>query len=510
MRVRYKSAIGRLAAALMTMGSAALAADAPVPSLMPSAGGGILRPAQAKDLADNPNVQQAENPKVEQAEESLEAEKEDDTYAPKAYLTDLLIGKCLAEKTGLFVNGYVVQSFTANAWSPSDRTNGPVTFNDRSNDYLMNQAYLSLGRNVDTSGDRIDFGARVDYFYGSDAIFTQAYGLESAGNPVAQPGIPGHPSWDGGSPIYRQALPQAYGQIWLPILKGIDIKIGHFYTLIGYEVVTTPDNFFTTLPYTFQYGEPFTHTGVMASTKLSDKLIIHTCLVRGWDNWTDSNTQVGFLGGFAWTPSNKTNVTLNMITSPEQDNINRYGFQGVRQGAIGAWTNRTLYSLVIQQKLSDKLKYVFQHDHGFQDPNPNVGNTTNAQWYGINQYLFYEFNKKWSVGARAEWFRDDDGVRVGEARYTSSLGPQAFDPSINPVRQVPFGFGGTPFASAGANYYEVTLGLNWKPTPNIIIRPDCRWDWQTRDAGAIQATPAYNDNTRSQQFITSLNIITKF
>ena len=36
-----------------------------------------------------------------------------------------------------------------------------------------------------------------------------------------------------------------------------------------------------------------------------------------------------------------------------------------------------------------------------------------ADWYGINQYLLYTLgDKKWSAGARVEWFRDDDGTRV--------------------------------------------------------------------------------------------------
>ncbi len=50
------------------------------------------------------------------------------------------------------------------------------------------------------------------------------------------------------------------------------LKVGHFYTIIGYEVVTAPDNFFYTHAYTMQYGEPFTHTGVLATYNANDQL----------------------------------------------------------------------------------------------------------------------------------------------------------------------------------------------------------------------------------------------
>lgn len=493
MRRKFKSAIGQLAAALM-LGNTAWAAD-------------VLEPVQGQIPAPG-SVEAVEDPKVQQEVDSRAVEAEDeDEYAPRAILTDLLIGHDLAEKTGLFINGYIVQSYTYNAWNPASRINGPVTWNDRANDWLLNQSYLSIGRNINTEDDNIQLGARADFMYGSDAIFTNAYLLESAGGvpPNVPPTALGR-SVSGGEPIYRWAFPQFYGELFLPVAEGLRIQGGHFYTILGYEVVTSPDNFFTTLPYTFQYGEPFTHTGVMAKLQLTETLLLHNCAILGWDSWQDNNSAMSYMGGFTWTPTEKTNVTWNIITGPEQDSFGRNWFQGIRGNGS---TNRTVYSLVVQQQLAEKIKYVFQHDYGFQDPSNLNGFGGNAQWYGINQYLFYNLNKKWSFGVRGEWFRDDDGVRVGSARYTSTLGPQAYDPRyLTPNITVPYGNG-----VAGANYYALTCGLNYLPTPNIVIRPDIRWDWQTRDegvAGAPQALPAYNDFTRSQQFIMSLNLILKF
>ena len=46
---------------------------------------------------------------------------------------------------------------------------------------------------------------------------------------------------------------------------------------------------------------------------------------------------------------------------------------------------------------------------------------TTAEWYGINQYLFYKLNCCWTAGSRFEWFRDDDGFVVTGLRPGNPL-----------------------------------------------------------------------------------------
>jgi hypothetical protein len=66
-------------------------------------------------------------------------------------------------------------------------------------------------------------------------------------------------SWDNGK--YGWAAPQSYIQL----NKGDwDIKIGHFFTLVGYEVIPKTGNFFYSHSYTMFNSEPFTHTGALA------------------------------------------------------------------------------------------------------------------------------------------------------------------------------------------------------------------------------------------------------
>ncbi len=95
---------------------------------------------------------------------------------------------CRRACQGWFLNTWLSQGFTWNPDKPNNNFNTPVTFNDRANEYQMNQLYLSLGRHVQETGQQWDLGARLDLLYGTDYFFTQARGLEVRDN--------GAPRWN--------------------------------------------------------------------------------------------------------------------------------------------------------------------------------------------------------------------------------------------------------------------------------------------------------------------------
>jgi len=74
--------------------------------------------------------------------------------------------------------------------------------------------------------------------------------------------------------------------------------LGHFYTILGYEVVTAPDNFFYTHGYnSYQQptgfgvfvNEPFTHTGTLASDSgTSGSVEYYGGYTLGWDTGYES------------------------------------------------------------------------------------------------------------------------------------------------------------------------------------------------------------------------------
>jgi hypothetical protein len=394
---------------------------------------------------------------------------------PDRYLeTDFL------KERGIATYGWINAGIGANNWGAP--WNGPITFNDRAWQGQMNQLYLVNEKVLDTEDGGFDYGGRVDLLYGTDYIFTTARGLDGFlyNQPNAN-GYLGAPSWVS-SKYYGLAMPQLYGELGY---NEHAVKVGHFYTIIGYEVVPAIGNFFYTHAYTMQYGEPFTHTGILDTWKADDQLTIYAGITNGWDNFSDPitimgpianpgypgyNSNAAFLGGATFKNSDETQA-LTITTSSGNELANPY-----TSTLVG---NRSIISTVYTNELNDKVTYVFQNDNGWQfnagTPNTlNAGQPGTAQWYGINQYLFYNFSESVIGGMRFEWFRDNNGYRV-------------FNPIRNSI------FGGPVGSGYQGNFWQVTWGLNWKPNRNWIIRPELRYDWYSPD-NANGALPFGNLN----------------
>lgn len=378
---------------------------------------------------------------------------------------------------GINTYGWMDVGIGGNNWgSPF---NGPITFNDRNWEGQMNQLYLVNEKVLDLEDGGFDWGGRVDLLYGTDYIFTAARGLDA--NLLNQGGSP-----DWGNKNYGLAMPQLYGEVGY---GDHAVKFGHFYTIIGYEVVPAIGNFFYTHAYTMQYGEPFTHTGILDVWTVNDQLTIYGGITNGWDNFSDpinsfgianpgypgANSNAAFLGGATFKSSDESQALTMAVSSGNE--IGSFTPLGV--GVVG---NRSVMSTVYVNELSDELTYVFQNDNGWQF-NAGTPDTLNqaqpgtALWYGINQYLFYTFNDNLVGGMRFEWFRDNNGSRV-----------------VNPLRN--FVFGEPAQGGYQGNFWQMTYGLNWKPmaSKNVMIRPEIRYDWYSPDnAGAPLPYGGAND-----------------
>jgi hypothetical protein len=391
---------------------------------------------------------------------------------------------------GITIGLWSNAGITYNAASPDNNFNGPVTFGDRSGEFQLNQLNLFVQRAVATEGDAWDVGGRFDVMFGTDSIFTQAYGVPAVDVNTWQPLNRNH--WDlnllgsNDNRFYDLALPQAYLEAYAPIGNGLNIKAGHFYTPIGYETVPAPDNFFYTHAYTMQYGEPFTHTGVLGNYAVDSNWSVMGGAVTGsatggWDGgWDKQLGNWGGLAGATWTSDDK-GTSANVSGT--------YG--GTSEQNTHSWA---LYSVVLKHNITDKTHLILQHDHGFanhvQASTPNV----DAEWYGINTHLYYDVNETVTAGVRGEWFRDQNGFRVCSpgrvAAATNGSGSS-------------FAAGGNFTATcAAASYYAVTAGVTWKPTTWLNLRPNVRYDW------ADGARPF--GNAKQDQFLFSTDVTVNF
>ena len=207
-------------------------------------------------------------------------------------------------------------------------------------------------------------------------------------------------------------MPQLYVETDYNDLK---IKWGHFYTIIGYEVVPAIGNFFYTHAYTHMYGEPFTHTGILASRPYNENWTWYAGIDNGW-NAFDCNSRANFLGGVTYADKDWGSLAFAIQTGDESD-FNAPG--------VGPFSNRTMYSLVWTRTLNSRWTYVFEHDLGVQAETQgfNAANRQQADWYGINQYLFYRINCCWTFGWRFEWFDDPQGYMVTGLRPGNNDAP---------------------------------------------------------------------------------------
>ena len=396
---------------------------------------------------------------------------------------------------GLKVGGWANAGITFNPQNPSNNFNGPVTFGDRSNEFQLNQLNMFIQRAVVAEGDAWDFGGRFDAMFGTDSIFTQAYGVPAndANSGLAK----NRGSWDlnllNNNRFYGVALPQAYAEAYVPVGNGLNIKAGHFYTPIGYETVPAPDNFFYSHAYTMQYGEPFTHTGVMGNYTVDKNWAVMGGVTTGsatggWDG--GFNQQLGNWGGLAgatWTSDDKgtsANISGTYGDTSEQSS-HKWG----------------IYSIVLKHNITDKTHLMLQHDHGFANGilTANAANPyQDAQWYGVNMHLTYDIKDNLTAGFRAEWFRDQNGFRVGD--------PGRVGAAANGASGASYAISGQPASSMvgsnlgfGANYYELTAGINWKPLKWLNIRPNIRFD---KADGQFAAGQPFG-NSKSEQFLFS-------
>jgi hypothetical protein len=423
--------------------------------------------AQTGTVPVVPNVPQEEAYELRGLPPQEAAQEASAEEGPNRYLET----KFLTER-GIKTYGWIDTGIGANNWASP--FNGPITFNDRNWQGQMNQLYLVNEKLVDTTNG-LDWGGRVDLLYGTDYIYTTARGFDGfLANQANGSSIYGAPSW-ASSKDYGLAMPQLYGELGY---GDHVVRAGHFYTIIGYEVVPAIGNFFYTHAYTMQYGEPFTHTGILDTWTPNDQLTVYAGITNGWDNFSDpinsqgivnpgyinANSNAAFLGGVSFKNSDQTQAFTSTVSSGNEP----VAFIGAPVN-VG---NRSIWSNVYTNELSDKVTYVFQNDNGWQF-NANTGLQNQgqmaglAQWYGINQYLFYTVSDTLVAGMRFEWFRDNNGYRV-----------------FAPIRN---GWVNGP-TSGGfqGNFFQATWGLNWKPTRNWIIRPELRYDWYSPDdvAGA--------------------------
>jgi hypothetical protein len=401
------------------------------PALLPAL---VVRPQGAdKPRADGEKKEEGNN--TEKKAEANAPEKQAEAAAPpppvapqpdRWMLMKLLQGTWLGvplDDRRITVSGWTEASFTAS----SDRdSNLPMGFNYRANDALLQQNWLRIDRPVVTSGTtEPTFGFRSDTILpGSDYRFTVARGLFS-----------GQLTADNGQPnLYGIDPIQFYAEAYFPtVARGMDVKVGRFFAIYGVESNDAPTNALLSHAYTFIY-DPFTHTGILTTTQLTETWSVQAAVVLGSDVFIDPADEPTFTGGVKWVQSDQRNsVQLTVIAGSGRFNQERN------------FHNPEVLDLVHVHKVNARLTYTFEGLLGYTTHVPDIGT---AWWFGAINYLTYDLTPRLSGTTRLEFFDDAEGQRTG--------------------------FKGL--------YTALTAGLQFRPCKSVTFRPELRYD--------------YNDETR--------------
>lgn len=394
----------------MTLPSAPM----PIPGRVP-----YLTVAQNKDGTPTPMPPAKEAPKDAATGDKCNAceEKKEEEKKPeeKGHFMKLLDGTCTGkwmEDNRLSISGFSEGSYTA---TNHRSANTPILFQNPTDRFLFNQNWLTVERTVDTEAKVPTWGFRVDAIVpGSDARFVRQKYL-----------------FDDQTGRNQLDIYQFYAQFLFPdIAKGLDVKIGRMAVPYMAEVTPATGNALFSHSYAYYYN-PFTHTGIWATLKLSDNWSVGAIASTGNDVWFGSAANGMFVGILQWTSSDSNDTALLCVgLSNSQFNV-RENF-----------SQQSHVDVVYTHKFSDKFRYTLDIGAGWEDNIPGIAGTS---WSWAVNYLTYDFTDKLSGTTRFEFFNDAEGFRTG--------------------------FEGS--------YWATTVGVTLKPCNSVWVRPELRYDYNS-------------------------------
>jgi hypothetical protein len=314
-------------------------------------------------------------------------------------------------------SGYVDTTFNYNFNDPQSRTNRLRVFDEKANTFRFNSAELNVGK---PSTVESPWGFGLTFNLGTDAekIHSTGLGLNSTDNPFD--------------------IEQAFVTYKWNTGNGLDFKAGKFVTLLGQEVIESPNNFNISRSFLFGFAIPFTHTGLMASYPIVPDLLSATLgVVNGWDNVDDNNDGKSGLWQLTLTPLKTLSVTYTGVYGAEQTNM--------------TGPKRTVNDLIVTYKPIDPLTIAVNGDVGYEQKVPLTGVTKDAYWYGVATYGSYDVTDRLNLSLRGEYFVDEDGARTGTINQVTGL-------------------------SDRLNVWEITTTLKYKIVEHLYGRLEYRHD----------------------------------
>jgi len=294
-------------------------------------------------------------------------------------------------KKALGMSIYLQGGYTYNGNASNGEINDLRVFDQKANSFLLDLAQIVFAK--DPAAGSI--GYKVKISAGETAKYIHSAGLVSGA---------GNDPFD---------ITEAYVSYMASVGKGLRFDLGKFATFFGAEVIEAIDNPNYSRSFLFNYAIPFTHTGLKMSYAFSDALNASVHIVNGWDNSSDNNRAKSVGVSIGYTPVEAFSLVVNAMEGPEQNE------QGAGAPTVGSSSGnmRTLLDLVVTIKPIKPLSIILNYDDGKEENVPGSllpsGISSDAKWDGLAGIVKYDFNDKYSLAVRGEYFDDKDGFRTG-------------------------------------------------------------------------------------------------
>jgi len=371
------------------------------------------------------------------------------------------------------ISGYVNTSAQWDIGTGNANVPGFAYNNNKQDGFSLNVVKVTIERPLDEG--QWSAGYKVDTVYGPDAnqLATQSTGIPA----------------DFG-------VKQAYVALRAPVGNGLDIKLGVFDTIVGYETFDAGSN----PNFTRSYGytiEPTTHTGLLLTYQLNDMLGFSAGI---------ANTFGPMINQQAWAngraESYKTYMGSVAFSAPKE-----WGFVG----------GSTLYAGIING-LNTGFAGTGPTASGARDTHFYVGGAITTPLKGLKLGASYDYaaiddtsttpdGDAWAAALYASFSPEGSKFGVHFRGEYASHSPGLYGPgnvSFNSLPANPNQVGVFPtkvFALTGTVQYDL-----WK---NVLSRIEARWDHSANGADAFAGDIA-GDPALKNHFMVVANLIYKF